>query len=150
MPGIISQDKMSPASEVVRRPMVVWNVLATAKNLEHRHLARRLKRLSDFRWAPYLGLLIGQVEDQQVFFDQLRRCEEEKPGFLFPLAGLVPLDRTFILMTNTLVPLLKAEVLGFADRIGSGSFYVRVERRGRKDEIHSRSIEQKLATVLVE
>ena len=127
-----------------------WNVLATAKNLEQRHLARRLKRFGDFRWAPYLGLLIGRVQDHQAFFDQLLRCEENRPGFLFPLARLVPLDRTFIFSTDTLVPMLKSEVLGYADQIGSGSFHVRVERRGHKDEIHSRQIEQALADALIE
>jgi len=130
--------------------VATWNVLATAKNLEQRHLARRLKRFGDFRWAPYLGLLIGRVEDHQAFFDQLRRCEENEPGFLFPLARLVPLDRTFIFTTDTLVPLLKSEVLGYAEQIGSGSFHVRVERRGHKDEIHSRQIEQALAEALIE
>lgn len=127
-----------------------WNVLATAKNLEQRHLARRLKRFGDFRWAPYLGLLIGRVQDHQAFFDQLLRCEENEPGFLFPLARLVPLDQTFIFTTDTLVSMLKSEVLGYADQIGSGSFYVRVERRGHKDEIHSRQIEQALADALIE
>jgi len=28
-----------------------WNVLATAKNHEQGHLARRLKRHGDFRWS---------------------------------------------------------------------------------------------------
>jgi len=130
--------------------VATWNVLATAKNLEQRHLARRLKRFGDFRWAPYLGLLIGRVEDHQAFFDQLRRCEENEPGFLFPLARLVPLDRTFIFTTDTLVPLLTSEVLGYAEQIGSGSFHVRVERRGHKDEIHSRQVEQALAEALIE
>jgi THUMP domain-containing protein len=90
------------------------------------------------------------VQDRQAFFDQLLHCEENEPGFLFPLARLVLLDRTFIFTTDTLVPLLKSEVLGYADQIGSGSFHVRVERRGHKDEIHSRQIEQALADALIE
>lgn len=127
-----------------------WNVLATAKNHEQGHLARRLKRFGDFRWSPYAGLLIGRVEDHQAFFEQLRRCEEIEPGFLLPLARLVPLDRTFFFTADTLIPLLKAEMPGYANLIGNGSFHVRVERRGHKDEIHPRSIEEALAGAVIE
>jgi tRNA(Ser,Leu) C12 N-acetylase TAN1 len=127
-----------------------WNVLATAKDHEQRHLARRLKRFGDFRWSPYLGVLIGRVEDHQAFFDQLRRSEEIEPGFLLPLARVVPLDKTLTIDPASLLPTLEAEVLGYADQIGSGSFYVRVERRGHKGEIHSQQIEQELDHALIE
>lgn len=147
---VMSEEKADTRGESTPERVAAWNVLATAKNLEQRHLARRLKRFGDFRWTPYLGLLIGRVEDHQAFFDQLCRCEENEPGFLFPLARIVPLDRTFIFTTDTLVPLLKSEVLGYADQIGSGSFHVRVERRGHRDEIHSRQIEQAVAEALIE
>lgn len=133
-----------------RRETMGWNVLATAKDHEQRHLARRLKRLGDFRWSPYLGVLIGRVEDHQAFFDQLRRNEEIEPGFLLPLARLVPLDRTLTIDAASFLPMLKTEVLSYADRIGSGSFYVRVERRGHKGEIHSQHIEQELDHALIE
>lgn len=147
---VMSEEKADTRGESTPERVAAWNVLATAKNLEQRHLARRLKRFGDFRWTPYLGLLIGRVEDHQAFFDQLRRCEENEPGFLFPLARIVPLDRTFIFTTDTLVPLLKSKMLGYADQIGSGSFHVRVERRGHKNEIHSRQIEQAVAGALIE
>lgn len=127
-----------------------WNVLATAKNHQQGHLARRLKRLGDFRWSPYLGVLIGRVEDHQAFFEQLLRSEEIEPGFLLPLARVVPLDKTLTIDTTSLIPTLKAEVLAYVDRIGSGSFYVRVERRGHKGEIHSQQIEQELDHAVIE
>ena len=63
---------------------------------------------------------------------------------------MVPLDKTLTIDVASLVPMLKAEVLGYADRIGSGAFYVRVERRGHKGEIHSQQLEQELAHALVE
>jgi len=147
---MMATDDTASESRSNQTAVMHWNVLATAKNHEQVHLARRLKRFGDFRWAPYLGLLIGRVEDHQAFFEQLRRGEENKPGFLFPLARIVPLDHTFIFTTDTLVPLLKTEVLTHADQIGSGSFHIRVERRGHKDEIHSRQIEQALADALIE
>lgn len=120
-------------------------MLATAKNHEQRHLARRLKRFGNFRWSPYHGLLMGIVEDRQAFLEHLRNQEERRPGYLYPLARLVPLDHTFPFTMDTLVPRLKAEVQAYADRIGNGSFYVRVERRGHKAEVQSRAIEEALA-----
>jgi len=41
-------------------------------------------------------------------------------------------------------------LLTYADRIRSGSFYVRVERRGHKGAIHSQQIEQELDHALIE
>jgi tRNA(Ser,Leu) C12 N-acetylase TAN1 len=125
-----------------------WNVLATAKNHEQGHLARRLKRFGNFRWSPYLGVLIGRVEDHQAFLEQLWRGQETDPAFLQPLARLVPIDRTFVFTVDALLPLLTSEVLGYADRIEHGSFYVRVEQRGHKGEIHCQKMEQELAAAL--
>jgi tRNA(Ser,Leu) C12 N-acetylase TAN1 len=127
-----------------------WNVLATAKNHEQGRLAKRLKRLGDFSWSPYPGLLIGRVADHQAFLEQLRRREEGAPDYLFPLARLLPLDRTFRFTTETLLSLLKADAQEYARRIGDGSFYVRAERRGHKEELHCREIEQALTEIVLE
>jgi len=150
MRSIMSEDQKVPERVTNDRLTKPWNVLATAKNHEQGRLARRLKRLGDFWWSPYLGLLIGRVEDHQAFLDQLRRNEESDPQFLHPLARLVPIDRTFNFTVSTLLPLLGLEVLGYADRIGNGSFHVRVERRGHKGEIDCRQVEQRLAAALIE
>lgn len=107
-----------------------WNVIATASAHEHRNLGRMLKRFGDFRWTPYLGVLVGRVEDHQALFEQLRRWEEDEPGFLAPLARIIPIDRTFDFTVESLLPRLREEVLPYAERINSWSFYVRLERRG--------------------
>lgn len=125
-----------------------WNVLATAKDRDQRHLARRLKRYGDFHWTPFRGVLIGRVEDHEAFFEQLQRSEEERPGFLDPLAKLVPIDRVIAFTVETFAERLKEAVLLYAERIGSGSFYVRIERRGHKEAIHSQQLEQELDQAL--
>ncbi|OGW70049.1 MAG: hypothetical protein A3A88_00975 [Nitrospirae bacterium RIFCSPLOWO2_01_FULL_62_17] len=121
-----------------------WNILATAKERDQRHLVRLLKRFGDFRWTRFLGVLIGRVEDHEAFFAQLQRHEEDEPGFLHPLAKLVPIEQTFAFTVDTFPVRLKEAVLGYAERIGSGSFYVRIERRGGAGEIHSQQLEQEL------
>ncbi|MGQ0694482.1 MAG: THUMP domain-containing protein [Nitrospiraceae bacterium] len=143
-------EDMARESRSNQQVVMGWNVLATAKNHEQGHLARLFKRFGDFGWAPYLGVLLGRVEDHQAFFEQLRRGEESAPGFLRPLARLVPLDRTFLFTTDTLIPLLKEELVGHIDQIGSGSFHVRLERRGHKGVIHSQQIEQELARIVAD
>ncbi|MEK7237015.1 MAG: THUMP domain-containing protein [Nitrospirota bacterium] len=126
-----------------------WNVVVTAKDHEQRHLARCVKRLGDFWWTPFLGLLVGRVEDHEAFCEQLRRSEEERPGFLRPLARLIPIDRTFAFQVEHLSALLEQAVLAYADRIDSGSFYVRIERRGHAGDIHSQPLEQGLDRTLL-
>ena len=125
-----------------------WNVVVTARDHEQRHLARLVRTLGDFWWTPFLGVLVGRVEDHEAFCDQLRRNEENRPGFLHPLARLVPVDRTFAVRVEGLADQLKQAVAAYADRIDDGSFYVRVERRGHAGEIHSQALEQELDRAL--
>ena len=131
------------------RTLPSWNVVVTAKDHEQRHLARCVKRLGDFWWTPFHGLLVGRVEDHEAFCEQLRRSEEERPGFLRPLARLIPIDRTFTFQVEYLPAQLERAVLAFADRIDSGSFYVRIERRGHAGAIHSQPLEQELDRTLL-
>ncbi len=138
-----------PAASVLEADLP-WNVLATAKDKEQRHLARRLRRFGDFRWTQFRGVLVGRVEDQQAFFEQLRRCEEHEPGFLQPLARMVPIDQFFTFTVDDLTMKLKQAMVKYAGLIGSGTFYVRVERRGYAGAIHSRELEQELDRTLVE
>jgi tRNA(Ser,Leu) C12 N-acetylase TAN1 len=126
-----------------------WNVVVTAKDHEQRHLARLVRRLGDFWWTPFLGLLVGRVEDHEAFCEQLLRSEEERPGLLRPLARLIPIDRTFTFQVEHLPAQLDRAVLAYADRIDSGSFYVRIERRGHAGDIHSQSLEQELGRTLL-
>lgn len=144
--------RANPAERPARSslPLSSWNVLATAKDLEQRHLARRLRRFGDFRWTEYRGVLIGRVEDHLAFFEQLRRHEEDEPGFLYPLSKLVPIERTFSFTLDTFLPLVKEAILPFVDQIGDGPFYVRLERRGHSGELHAQAVEQELGRDVIE
>jgi tRNA(Ser,Leu) C12 N-acetylase TAN1 len=127
-----------------------WNVLATAKDMEQRRLAGLLQRFGKFRRTRFLGVLVGRVKEPEAFFEELRRREEEEPGFLDPLSKLVPIDRTFGFTVETFAERLKEAVLPYAELIGNGSFYLRVERRGHAGEIHSQHVEQELDGTLRE
>ncbi len=139
-----------PGEGELPQPSRLWNVVLTAKDHEQRHLARLVKGLGEFWWTSFLGVLVGLVEDHEAFCDQLRRREADTPEFLHPLSRLVPIDRTFPFQAETLSVQLEPAVLAYADRIDSGSFYVRVERRGHAGTIHSQPLEQELDRVLME
>lgn len=143
------KEAVSTLGREERQALPSWNVVVTASDHEQRHLARQVKRLGDFWWTPFLGLLVGRVEDHEAFCEQLRRSEEERPGFLRPLARLIPIDRTFTLQVEQLPAQLERAVLAYADRIDSGSFYVRMERRGHAGAIHSQRLEQELGCTLL-
>lgn len=140
----------SMAEPELPKPSRLWNVVLTAKDHEQRHLARLVKPLGDFWWTSFLGVLVGRVEDHNAFCDHLRGREADTPGFLHPLSRLVLIDRTFPFQAENLSAQLEPAVLAYADRIDSGSFYVRVERRGHAGAIHSQPLEQELDRVLME
>ena len=131
-------------------PALSWNVLATAKDGRQRELARCLTRLGDFRWSHFPGLLLGRVEDQEAFFTQLMRCAEAQPGFLSPVARIIPITRTVRFTTENLLYQLKEEVLGWASRIESRTFHVVCQRRGHAGSIHGQDLQHALDDTLIQ
>ncbi len=121
-----------------------WNVLATAKDHEQHRLAKRLCRFGDFRWTAYRGLLAGRVEDHEAFFAQLMRCEDAEPGFLDPVARILPITHTFAFRPETLLTQLQDTIRPWAGQIDGHPFHVRCERRGHAGMLHSQAVERTL------
>ena len=93
---------------------------------------------------------MGRVESPEALFAQLQEKEQVQPGFLSPLSKFVPIETVFDFTPDTFEERLKQVVFSYADRIGNGSFYVRVERRGHVGEIHSQHAERALNKALTE
>lgn len=127
-----------------------WNVLATAKPGQDRRLGRLLRPFGDFRRTRFLGVFVGRVNEPIAFFEELLRRENESPGLLDPISKLVPIEKTFKFSVDTFEDRLKDALMPYAELINSGSFYVRIERRGHAGEIHSQHMEQHLDGVLIE
>jgi len=113
-------------------------------------MARHLKQFGDFQWTQFLGVLVGRVQDHEAFYRQLVLGEEDEPGFLEPLARVVPIEHFFEFTIDTFSEKLKETLLPYADLIDSGSFYVRVERRGHAGDIHSPTVEQAMDRLLIQ
>jgi len=69
------------------RALSSWNVAVTAKDHEQRHLARCVKRPGDFWWTPFLGLLVGRVEDHEASASSYAVAKRSGPGFSAPWQG---------------------------------------------------------------
>ncbi len=134
----------------MERQLEGWNVLATAKEWRQRELRALLKPFGAFHWTRFLGVLVGQVPSPEALFKELQRKEAEHPGALDPLARLVPIERTFDFTIENFPERLKEAILPYTERIGSGSFYLRIERRGHAGEINSHEQEVRLGEVLYE
>ena len=65
-----------------------------------------------------------------------------------PLARIVPIDQNFLFTVDTFSDRLQSAALNYLPKIGSGSFYVRVERRGHPGEIHSTQVEQEMDHII--
>jgi tRNA(Ser,Leu) C12 N-acetylase TAN1 len=127
-----------------------WNILLTSEPGRGQRLSGLLRRFGDFRRTRFLGVFVGRVTQPLQFLEELLRLEKESPGFLDSVSKLVPIDRSFEFSVNDFEERLKDALLPYADQIKSGSFYVRIERRGHKGEIHSQHVEQDLGRRLIE
>ena len=116
----------------------------------NRRLSRLLRAFGDFRRTRFLGVFARHVRQPWWFFDELVRLEQESPGSLDPVSKLIPIDKTFEFSVADFEERLKEVLIPYAERIKSGSFYVRIERRGHKGEIHSQHVEQDLGHMLIE
>jgi tRNA(Ser,Leu) C12 N-acetylase TAN1 len=126
-----------------------WNVLATAREGLYAQLGRLLRRFGDFRRTRFLGVLAGHVRQPLLFCEELLRLETERPGLLVPISKLLPIDKTFEFSVADFEARLAEALMPYAEQIQNGSFYIRIERRGHKGEIHSQQVEQAVGAALI-
>lgn len=130
--------------------MSEWNIIVTVKpgpGHEH-HLLRELRLLGDFYHSQFKDVCLGYVADMTGFLEAIRHAGEEGAAWIEYLGRAIPIEKTFHFEPETLLEQLKEVVSPFARRIGGGTFYVRLERRGLIGQIISPEIERSLATHL--
>lgn len=121
-----------------------WNVLATALEGQRDVLRAVLRGFGRFGGSGYRNILIGSVPDHAVFLDQVRAALATDRRLALALARALPIERTVRFDAADPAGTLIEAASALADRIGSGSFYVRVERRGLKGQLHSAAVERDL------
>jgi tRNA(Ser,Leu) C12 N-acetylase TAN1 len=125
-----------------------WNIFATSLEGRQDALLISLRKLGHF-WRPrFRNIVVGQVEDPQAFFDRLKQMLEK--DFLLPtaLARALPAEKVFEFQLDNLIDRLKDELLSLVERIGGHKFYVRMERRGFKGQVHPSAVEKEIGEFL--
>jgi hypothetical protein len=126
-----------------------WNVLATAQTGALPRLRGVLCRFGRFHRAPFRGLMVGTVPDLGDFLEDMAAASQRDPALLHVVARAIPIDRVFGFTAEDLEERLRTAVTPYADRIGGGTFHVRVERRGHKGELHTQPLERALDEYLI-
>ena len=118
-----------------------------------RHLARgpadalliALRKLGKFRRGGYRNVIVGQVDDVPAFLVAVREALASEPLLPTALAKVVPVETLVRFDAANAVESFAAATEPLLDRLGSGSFFVRLERRGLKGRLHTPTVERDLA-----
>lgn len=129
-----------------------WNVIVTVRAGpgHQRDLLQGLKGYGEFHATDFKYVCYGRVDDLQVFLDAVRAAQQAQERWTQYLARLVPIEQTFHFDADHFVERLKAAVTPFAQRMGSGRFFVRIERRGMLGRLHSQEAERAAADHLID
>jgi tRNA(Ser,Leu) C12 N-acetylase TAN1 len=130
--------------------MKEWNILATAAREQERYLLRFLNTYGEFKGSGFRDVVLGRVEETDVFLRALEDLREENPIKLNPLSQIVPLEKTFHFDLSDFKDKLKEVLSSYVDRIENKKFYLRVKRRGHKGEISSLEVEKEVADFIME
>ncbi|MFN3566141.1 MAG: THUMP domain-containing protein [Burkholderiaceae bacterium] len=107
-----------------------------------RELLGALARFGRFRATPFRDVCVGRVDDRTAFLDALRDARAAGAPWTQRVGRVIPADAVFWFTPQTFTDRLKETVTPLAERIGSGSFCVRIERRGFAGEVKTQDIER--------
>jgi tRNA(Ser,Leu) C12 N-acetylase TAN1 len=126
-----------------------WNVIVTAGSDQQRACLAALQARGRFQRFHFKGVFPGHVENLKEFLERAQRAYERQESWMQTVSRILPLEGTFEFTPATFEEDLKTAVKPFVQRMSSGTFYVRLERRGFKGTIVSPPIERALDDHLV-
>jgi tRNA(Ser,Leu) C12 N-acetylase TAN1 len=130
--------------------MKEWNVLVATHRGQEKKSLRFLSQHGEFKSSGFKDVLLGHVEDVNLFLDKLELMRQENPGRMSSLSQIVPLERTFSFKLSDLLDKLKETVSPYIEKVADKTFYVRVKRRGHKGEISSQECEKEIAEFVLD
>ena len=124
-----------------------WNLVVTVTpGPRHvREVLDHLGRLGWFASTSFRDVCIGKVEDVPRILEDVRAARTHAEPWADMIARVIPVERTFTFTPDSLADKIKDAVAPFVDRMQSGTFYVRVERRGLAGRIATQEIERAVA-----
>lgn len=127
-----------------------WNVIVTVlpgRGHEER-LLRGLRALGQFHRCGFKDLYVGRIDQVDAFLEALLRAQSDGAAWVRPLGRVIPVETVFHFTQDTLAEQFGRAAGSLLARMGNGSFYVRVERRGLAGEIDTPRIERDVADQL--
>lgn len=130
--------------------MKEWNLLVATYWGKGKRSLHFLNQHGEFKSSGFKDVLLGHVEDVQLFLDKMELMRQENPGRVDFISRIVPLERTFHFDLFEFMDQLKASLSPYVGKVADKKFYVRAKRRGHKGEISSHAIEKEIAEFIVE
>jgi len=132
---------------VIGPNMRKWNILATAvpEPGSMHALLGALNSYGEFHATPFKYVCTGWVEDHERFLTALLEASHAGKHWIAHLGRVVPVSCLFNATPESLLGQLKDAAAALVENIGSGTCFVRVERRGMPEAGHSPEIEHALA-----
>ena len=124
-----------------------WNVVVTVvPGPAHVHeLLTGLRRFGRFSSTSFKDVIIGEVQDPAVLFEALAKARADGVDWAHMLGRAIPIEARFHFAPETLTAQLQQATEGMLERLASGSFHVRLERRGHAGEIATPEVERAVA-----
>ena len=124
-----------------------WNIIVTTlpQPGSESHVLHALRRFGTFGHAGFKDVCIGRVENQAELLEDVMLARARNEAWATEIARILPVEKVFHFDPASLGDLLKAATQGFPDRMTSGKFHVRLERRGMAGKIFSPDIEKAVA-----
>jgi len=124
-----------------------WNLVVTiVPGAGHlREALRHLGRLGWFAPTSFRDVCTGRVEDVPRFLEDILAARTRAEPWADKIARVIPVERTFTFTPDSLADKLEEALTPLLDRMQSGSFCVRLERRGLAGKIPTQDIERAVA-----
>lgn len=104
-----------------------------------------LRRLGRFAPSSFKDVCVGRVDDAGGFLEAVLSARANGEDWANLVARVIPVQRVFTFTSESFADQLKEAVAPFVDDMRSGSFYMRVERRGLAGKIPTQEVERTVA-----
>ena len=127
------------------RTMRQWDLIVTiVPGPRHvRYTLAQLRRLGQFTASSFKDVCIGQVQGVSGFLESVRAARDSGERWAHLIARVIPVERT--LTPESLTEKIKETVTPFVEHTRSGTFHIRIERRGLAAKIATQEIERAVA-----
>ena len=128
-----------------------WNLIVTVTPGPHHvhHVRSSLGHLGHFWLTSFRDVLIGWTDDTETLLQTIADARAMDKAWSHKIGRVIPAQNVFFFTADTLTDRLKKAVAPLVEKMQSGRFFFRLERRGMAGEIPSQEVEQMVASHLV-